>query len=368
MTLAASSYGLSHMPFRSLLTAAALWALAPAALGQNVDIKAPRTETLAVTPPPGWVVSVWQGGAVELGEYTPPGQTGDRFVDLLGYSIVPRIKDMGPLDQADVPTFERNSKLKGCRQVTLRERQHVAGWFALQALCVGREGSANPERVELEFAISKVGREGVYRIWRSWRGTPAELSSMLRTRTGLTLAPVTSSKANLQVDIAALDEAITALLPQFEADMAREEICDLAAATPCKAFAGQFPEAAHGPKTPGMLVAGFYTTGLRIMPDAEFRQRMGLTGDGDGGPNRITLGLLPSELDWSDATKVQQVLTLVAIGQAADGGAFYIGDKAGTLSDAERLAIRAQVVAAARRLQRPDLPPNVVTIVIPPGR
>src|SRR4051794_36307117 len=70
---------------------------APAAKPRVAPAAAPaeslpeRTDALFVTPPEGWVVSGWSGGTVELGGFSPPGKVGAAYVDLLGYSLVPRL-------------------------------------------------------------------------------------------------------------------------------------------------------------------------------------------------------------------------------------------------------------------------------------
>ena len=107
------------------LAAAALWA-APTLCDEKPPPTGVRTEGIFVTPPDGWQVSVWQGGSLELAEFTPPGQTGGDYVDLLGYSVAPRVE--GANDTvALMRAFERKSKT-GCRIGRVRDHANSSGW------------------------------------------------------------------------------------------------------------------------------------------------------------------------------------------------------------------------------------------------
>ncbi|MEO8113448.1 MAG: hypothetical protein ABI655_03630, partial [Phenylobacterium sp.] len=317
---------------------------------------------IAVTPPASWVMSVWHGGTIELAEFTPPGQTGGKYVDLLGYSVLPKLAGTTPMTQAEAPAVERRNKRKTCRQVVLRERQHRAGWYADQLLCIGRKGDPNRDRVILSFVIQRVGDQGVFRVWREWRGTPVELTAMLKARTGLTLAPVVGQR----VDEAALDQAFAALAPIFTPDIARSEICDLKAPVACRAFRDALPPEATA-RLRGTFIAGFYGKGLRLLPEEEFRQRFHITTPDDGGPNRVFVIVEPKDLDWSDAAAVDRMAFTVGTGVVSDGGSLVASDPTGRMSAAQQAEVRVHVLMTGRRLWREGYPPDVIAFRIPPS-
>lgn len=322
-------------------------------LGGSAAAQAIRTEVITVEPPEGWVLSVWQGGTVEVGEFTPPGQTGAGFIDLLGYSALPRTSN-GPVNENDLLTLEQANAPAQCRRHALRRRPALPGWLGLVRICVGREGQAG-DMAELEFAVTRLTDQAVYRVWRTHRAPYAELVS--RTR-------LVGTEPD-QMDVPAFEAIVAAWEPDMAADVDRREVCDLSAPTVCRAFSRPLPaefKALFGPD--GGYVAAVYATGLNTISREQFILVMGAPAD-SRGPSRVFAIFGPGELDWSDITAVNRVLRLVAYGQAADGGILAIVDPENRLSAEETTTLRAQLIAGARRLQKPDRPPSILTISVP---
>lgn len=338
---------------RSLTLAGALvLALTGSVAAQNAPVE--RTEVLTVTPPEGWVLSVWQGGTVEVGEFTPEGQTGPRFIDLLGYSVLPRTAG-GPADEADLRILEARGAAEECRSHAYRERPQPSGWVGLVRICIGRQGQG-AEVGELEFAATRVTDQGVYRVWRTHRASYSELVAI--TPFGGTAPDAMDSQT--------FDAIVAAWTPDMGPDIERREICDLSAIQGCKAFSQPLPEELEALFAPdGGYVAGMYAMGLNTISRDRFIQGMGLPQGEYDGPSQVIAIFGPDELDWNDRDAVNRVLRQVAYGQAADGGALVIADPAGRLSADERTALRARLIAAARQLQKPDRPPSILIISVP---
>lgn len=312
-----------------------------------------RTEVITVEPPEGWVLSVWQGGTVEVGEFTPPGQTGARFIDLLGYSALPRTAS-GPADENDLRGREQEEAPAACRRHAFQERSVLPGWLGLVRICIGREGQVE-DMAELEFAVTQVTDQAVYRVWRTHRVPYAEL--IART--------LFTGTAPDQMDPPAFEAIVAAWEPDMAGDLDRREVCDLSAPAACRAFSRPLPaefEALFAPD--GGYVAGLYATGLNTISREQFIQGMGAPAEYEG-PSQVIAIFGPGELDWSDDTAVNRVLRQVAYGQATGGGALVMVDPENRLSAEEQTALRAHLIAGARRLQKPDRSPSILTISVP---
>lgn len=322
-------------------------------LAAPVTAQAIRTEVITVEPPEGWVVSVWQGGAVEVGEFTPPGQAGPRFIDLLGYSALPRTAT-GPADEADLRAFEAEEAPKECRRHGYRDQPQPSGWVGLVRICIGRHEQAE-DVGELEFAATRVTAQGVYRVWRTRRAPYAEL--IART-------PFAGTTPD-QMDQPQFEAIVAAWAPEMAPDLERREICDLAAPRECQAFRRPLPaefEALFAPD--GGYVAGMYATGLNTISREQFIQGLGAPADYEG-PSQVVAVVAPGELDWNDRGAVNGVLRRIAYGQATDGGVLVVVDPENRLSADERTTLRARLIAGARQLQKVDRPPSILTISVP---
>lgn len=318
-----------------------------------------RTDALFVTPPEGWVVSAWGGGTVELAEFSPPGQVGDAYVDLLGFSLVPRLA--GTNDSEDeMRAFER--KKEGCRAIMVRDHEGAAGWYDSEYLCLGREG-AKPDAVEIEFASTRLGKQSVMRIWRSWRGSPAELSRMLKDRLGLDLKPVRGEGDKAAADDKDLGAAYDALAPSFFADIGRSEVCDLAAPATCAGLHAPVPADLENTRPKEPFVAGFVAPGQHRLSREDFRTTFKLTNPDDGTPNRVIPRLLPTDPAWTDPNIFAKAVLAVSLGQAADGGAMYLVDREGKLDAAGRTAGLARLLAASRQLWQPGRAPDTIMVL-----
>lgn len=318
-----------------------------------------RTDALFVAPPEGWVVSAWGGGTVELGEFSPPGQTGEAYVDLLGFSLVPRVA--GTNDSEDeMRAFERRKE--GCRAIMVRDHAGADGWYDSEYLCLGREG-ARPDAVEVEFSSTRLGKQGVLRIWRSWRGSPAELSAMLKDRLGLDLRPVRGEGDKAAADDKDLGAAYDALAPVFFGDVARNEVCDLAAPAGCAGLHAAVPADLENTRPKEPFVAGFVAPGQHRVSREDFRAAFKLTTPDDGTPNRVIPRLLPTDPAWTDPEIFAKAVLAVGMGQAADGGAMYLVDREGRLDAAGRTAGLERLLAASRQLWQPGHAPDTVVVL-----
>lgn len=313
------------------------------------------TEVVAVAPPPGWVTSVWRGGTFELGEFTPKGQEGGRYVDLLGYSVLPLV-DGVPKTEAQVAPFERLNTGKSCPRTFLRERPRADGWRDMQAFCLDRSG---PGSVEISFSTARAGKQGYYRIWRDWRGTPAELTAMLKARTGLDLAPV----ADGEVDEAAADQALIALAPLFQADLKDGEVCDLTQAQVCAALSRPLPPEAKPYFQAKPYVAGFYASSLSRISRNQFREMMQVDVPDDGTPNRVIGVWAANDPDLTDPDRMMQAAMAIGVGQAADGGGFILMAPADAKADVAQA--RALAVRTSRQLWQKGFDPSTVVVTLP---
>ena len=332
------------------------------AVADSPQSGSPRTEVIFVTPPDGWVVSVWQGGTIELAEYTPPGQVGDGYVDLLGYSVVPKLAGVNDSERL-LRSSERSRE--GCR--VYRTFDHVGrdGWFESEYLCLGRKTAANPDLVEIEFAATKLGEQGAFRVWRSWRGAPADLARMLKQRVGRDLNPVVTRGGVQEINDQDLKAAFAAHETSFFGDIARSTICDLAARSVCPPLHQPLSPAlaAFVPREP--FVAGFIASGLHKMSDEQFRQAFGVRGPGDGSPNVVRGVLSPGDAQWKDPQEFRKVLTVVAYGQAADGGALFLIDRKAEMSPEARTLALARMIESARQLWKVGESPGITVVVAP---
>lgn len=336
-----------------VIAASVLASLVPGAPVVAQDVNAIRTEVITVTPPEGWVLSVWQGGTVEVGEFTPEGQTGDRYVDLLGYSVLPR-RTAGPNSEPDLRASELDRRT-GCRVTAFAERPTRQGWVSITRLCIGR-GGATDDTAELEFAVTTVTDQAIYRVWRAHRAPLADLAIRVPSLQGVSADDVD------EPEFAALVQAWAA---DLEPDIDRREVCNLAAPAACQAFSRPLPpefEALFAPD--GGYIAGMHAVGLNTISRQQFLQAMGTPSD-YVGPSEVIAIFGPEELDWTDSAAVGRVLRLVAYGQATDGGVLVVVDPESRLTANERTVLRARLVAAARQLQKPDRPPTILTISVP---
>jgi hypothetical protein len=342
-------------------------AVAQPALAQMTPLP---TEAIVVTPPAGWVVSDWRGGTIELAEFTPPGQTGDAYVDLLGYSVVPRAAigvPAGTVPGKDtLRAFDTRGKSDGCRKVVIREHATSGEGFDGEYVCLGRAGASDPDNIEVEFASSKLGRDSLFRVWRTWRGTSAQFSAMLKNRTGTDLHPLTGAGAGLAVNAKDMDTALTALEPLFYADVARNTVCDLQSDTPCAAFPGQLPADLAAPlKSSNGFVVAFVTPGRQLISREKFRQVFKITTPDDGSLNRVIAVVPAGDRVWSDQSAFTQMVTAVAYGQAADGGAVIVIDPDRQFTPAQRTQARAAIIAASRQLWRAGQPSGITQVFLP---
>lgn len=302
-----------------------------------------RTEVISVTPPDGWVLSVWQGGTIELGEFTPPGQTGAAYVDLLGYSVLPR-HEILPSSTPGLEAYEREAA-GGCATSHFQPLGLIDGWFHLVRLCVGRPGAA-PDVAELEYAATTVTDQGVYRVWRSHRAPASDF--------GL---PVSPSQAQF-------DSLADSWASRMRPDLERREVCNLAAVDTCRAFRDPLaPELSPYLERlgPQLVVIGF--SGHQTLTRQQFLSHFGVAED-DGSPNRVIAAILPQEYDWSNRDQITGLLTTLAYGQAADGALLAVSDE-GSLSADQTALLRARIITQTRRLTPPGEPPGIVQVLVP---
>ncbi len=315
------------------------------------NAQALRTEVITLTPPEGWVSSVWQGGTLELGEFTPPGQIGGAYIDLLGYSAVLRAaSSLRTVD--DLRAFEIRNAPTDCRISAMHERPAPEGWFALARICIGRDG-AGPDVAELEFAITTVTDQAVYRIWRTHRAGFTELTA----KAGL--ADVTPETLDA-TRFAALAEGWA---PALTADLERRDICDLARPVDCAGFPRNLPPEGERWFEGGDYVIAAWAPGQNRITRERFLEFF--EAPDDGTPNQVIARLGAREFDWNDDAAIDQLLTMFAYGQAADGALLGIVDPEGQLSPDERTGIRAAVIDSLRRLVRPGTPLSDIIVALP---
>jgi hypothetical protein len=318
-----------------------------------------RTEVVFVTPADGWVVSAWSGGTVELGAFTPQGQSRDAYVDLLAYSVVPRIPGTNDTEE-EMRTFER--KKEGCRSIMVRDHEGAGGWYDSEYLCLGREG-AKPDDIEIEFSAVHLGKQGVFRIWRSWRGTPAGLARMLKDRLGLDLSPIRGEGEAAAPDDKDLGAAFTALAEPFYAEIGHNEICDLAAPAECAGLHRSAPESIADTRPKEAFVAGFVAPAQHRISREEFRTAFKVTAPDDGTPNRVIIRLLPTDAGWLDPNIFAKALLAVGMGQAADGGAMYLIDRETKLDAAGHTRALARLLSASRQLWQIGHAPDTMVVL-----
>lgn len=310
-----------------------------------------RTEVVTIAPPADWVLSVWQGGTIELGEFTPAGQTGGQYIDLLGYSAIPLAgTDFGGLD--DLLEFERQDAAKECRSSQYVERPAAQGWVSLARVCIGGEGAA-PDTAELEFATTTLTDQAVYRIWRTHRAPFADIAAS---------AGMADTTADT-LDAGRFAHIVEAWAPLLAPDLERRGICDLESLVGCEAFPERLPEDAESRFRGNDYVVGAWLFGENRITRERFLEVFQAADD--GSPNQVFAILDSREADWGDAESMGRLLTMIAYGQAADGALLGITDAEGQLSSAERALIRANVIQNLRRLVRPDAPIPAVVIAIP---
>lgn len=322
------------------------------------------TEVIVVTPPPGWVMSTWHGGNIEVAEFTPSGQTGGGYVDLLGYSMIPVTDEVRAGGPGGLRTHELGSHGEPCRETIIREHQRSDGWFAAQFICIGRKSAPDPNTIEIEFASSRLGKASIFRVWRAWRGSASDLAAMLKARTGQTLPLKSASVVSGESLPGGADALIAGLLPVFSEDLDRKVICNLAEGPACDAFKASIASFQPILAQRNGYIAGFKARGLRRFSRQEFRADVGVTGADDGTPQVVTAIPRP-DFDFNDKENLSYTLSHVASGQFADGGAFLVFDPDQRRTKVERAQIRATTVMASRRLWREGLGPEIVQVYIP---
>lgn len=325
-----------------LLLALALLAGGPA-VAQQAVLPA-RTEVMSVSPPDGWVLSVWQGGTMELGEFTPPGQTGPAYIDLIGYSVFPLI-DALPSDMAGLRAYEVKAA-EGCTISRYVERAAPDGWLYLARLCRGRPDH-DPDQVELEFAATTITDQGIYRIWRAHRGPSTEFG-------------IPDSGIDQAGFEALADEWAGRLAPDIE----RREICDMVRPDDCAFVAGRLPNdlAVTVDDQPQPVIAVAFG-GLGTLSREDFMQLLSVPQD-YVGPSQVVAVVEAGSVDWDDAGRVNLLLRQLALGQAADGALLYL------TPSPEQTALetgreRAMVIGQTRRLWQAGRPVTNVQVWIP---
>ncbi len=333
-------------------TMAALTAVLALLTGATaVDAQALRTEVITVTPPAGWVLSVWQGGTIEVGEFTPPGETGAAFVDLLGYSALPRTT-ASPGTTDELRAFEIREAPTECQVSEMRELAAPEGLLALARICIGRRGAAS-DLAEMEFAVTTATPQAIYRVWRTRRIPFAELA-MEAGLPGLAVA---------DLDEAAFAVMTDALAPRMEGDLERREICDLSRPADCTAFPRSLPPEAEGRFDGKTYVIGTWAPGEHRITRERFLEFFGAADD--GSPNQVIAVLEAEEFDWTDAKALERVLTMFAYGRAADGAVLGVIDRDSQETAAERGLIRAVVIQSLRSLIRAGTSPSEIIIALP---
>ncbi|MFW2341144.1 hypothetical protein [Brevundimonas sp.] len=304
----------------------------------------PRTEVISVSPPDGWVMSVWQGGTVELGEFTPPGQTGPAYIDLVGYSVFPLIEAL-PSDMAGLRAYEIKAA-EGCRISRYAERAAPEGWLYLARICVGRPGH-DADQVEIEFAATTITDQGIYRIWRAHRGPSAEFG-------------IRAERLS-QADFESLaDDWAQRLAPDIE----RREICDMVRPEECKFVAAPLPAdlAMTVDGQPHPLIAVAFS-GLDTLPRQEFMRALDVPAD-YVGPAQVVAILTAGSFDWDDPTTVTALLRQLSLGKAAEGALLYL------IPSPQQTAIesgleRVMVIGQTRRLWQAGRPVSDIQVWIP---
>ena len=331
-------------------------AVITAALGLSmgsttVNAQTLRAEVITVTPPAGWVLSVWQGGTIEVGEFTPQGQTGAAFVDLLGYSALPRT-DGSPGTVDELRVSETTYAPTECEVSAIQERPASGGWFGLARVCIGRNGSAG-DLAEMEFAVTTATEQAVYRVWRTRRIPFGQLA----VEAGVPgLSPEDLDETTFTV-------MVNALAPRLESDLERREVCDLSHPDECAAFPRSLPPEAEHRFGGKPYVIGAWAPGENRITRERFLEFFQATDDGT--PSQVIALLGAGDFDWNDAEAVERLLTMFAYGRAADGAVLGVTDPDVTLSPAERAQIRAIVIQSLRRLIRSETLPSGIIIALP---
>lgn len=310
-----------------------------------------RAEVITVTPPTGWVLSVWQGGTIEVGEFTPSGQTGAAFVDLLGYSALP-LTDDSPGTIEDLRVFETEYAPKECEVSAMQERQASAGWFGLARVCIGRRDLPS-DLAEMEFAVTTTTEQAVYRVWRTRRVPFAQLAIEAGVP-GLSPEDLDETKFTVMVN---------ALAPRLETDLAQREVCDLSRPAECAAFPRSLPPEAEYRFDGKTYVIGAWAPGENRITRERFLEFFRATDDGT--PSQVIALLGAGDFDWNDADAVERLLTMFAYGRAADGAVLGVTDPESLLSPTERGHIRAVVIQSLRRLIRAETLPSGIIIALP---
>lgn len=360
--------------FKRLLAAGLLAGLITAPVAQAAAPPSAQQRTAILMPPlpAGWVVSNYNTqNNVENAEFTPKGQTGDAYVDLIGFTTMPSIPD---LEIKGLVANTRDNAAKRCVSGAARDvpsASLAAGWEGVMLYCVK---TAAEQRVELTLMTFRIVDDSVLILWRTRREAPEALSGFVQARAGRPAMLAKPKNGVLAVDEAAIDTVNAALTAGMAADLASAETCALAKGEICPSL--RAPDGFD----PSMVAM------LTIVGNGRLTARQALSGK-DGKPHDASAAQILASLPAADADKPVQLMQTISLDDhdwtsnqglsaammrpllgAHSGGGTLTAMQAATPVDAlTRARMQAYVVQASRLLWAFGVTPQSQRIILTPA-
>lgn len=360
--------------FKLILTAGLLAGLfsAPVAQAAAPPSALQRTTVLMPPLPEGWVVSNYASqGGVENAEFTPPGQTGDTYIDLIGFNVRTAMPN---LDVARLAAATKTSAAQRCASVADRDvppGQLAAGWAGAMLYCVK---DASDPRVELTLMTFRIVDDAVLIVWRARREPVAGLTAFVQTRTGRPAVLAAPNGGALAIDESAVDAVNAALTASLARDLASAEVCDLARGEICpslRAPDGFDPNmvAMLTMTGTGRLTARQTLAGKDGKPlDASAAQLLAsLPGDAADKPVQLMQTISLDDHDWVDGRSLGAAMMRPLLGAHSGGGTLTAMQGKTPIDAATRARMQAYVVQASRLLWNLGVTPQSQRIILTPA-
>ena len=360
--------------FKRILTAGLLAGLffAPVAQAAAPPSLLQRTTVLMPPVPEGWVVSNYASqGGVENAEFTPPGQTGDTYIDLIGFNVRTAMPN---LDMARLMAATKASAAQRCASVVDRDvpaGQLPIGWQGMMLYCTK---DASDPRVELTLMTFRIVDDSVLILWRARRESVAGLTAFVQAQAGRPAVLASPNNGVLTIDEAAVDTINAALTTSLARDLASAEVCDLARGDICPSL--RAPDGFDSSTVAmlsmtgtGKLTARQTLVGKDGKPiDASAAQILAsLPGDAADKPVQLMQTISLDDHDWANGRSLSAALMRPLLGAHSGGGTLTAMQGETSIDAATRARMQAYVIQASRLLWNLGVAPQSQRIILTPA-
>lgn len=308
------------------------------------------TTVMGIAPPTGWSVKYFQmpGYVLKLGEITPKDQAVEQWRDLISYITGPA-QFGSRIGNARIAAVQVTP---GCSAYAIGEATpsgSEAGDTWSQILCYTREDGANTSRaapLELYVFRSNVRGDAAFRMWRAWRGTPADYGRMLK-RYGID-APRDIPETPTDADLALQTPIFQSLVDKWSAELtASLEVCDLTAG-PCRTL-NLDSSAATGLSVAAVTIRGDNSNPALAREWARSKFKFTGPSPADGDQITVVASINPENHDFRSLARTAQFMTMAKLAHAGSGGELTVnGERGAELTPADAGRMRAYLLKSMR--------------------